>query len=139
VENGPSTGWACPNISNWLAENNVDADLLHDRRWHDLQRADESGKYFRLFDDFLSGLQKQSLAAYSFIERATPTEKTVTTFFFRSDQTRIKRRAGEILIRDTVRMGILKLALVGCGNLKKPLKPRGDRMLEEGSGLPACV
>jgi phospholipase C len=89
-----------------LAENNVDARIYY----HDSTMAMtfkglmNQGKYFGLFDDFLSDCKKNKLPAYSFIEPryANSQDPLDNTFFSASDQHPDHNvEQGEILIRDT--------------------------------------
>ncbi len=89
-----------------LAEHNVDARIYY----HDSTMAMtfkglmNQGKYFGLFDDFLSDCNHNRLPAYSFIEPryANGEDPVNNTFFSASDQHPDHNvEQGEILIRDT--------------------------------------
>jgi phospholipase C len=89
-----------------LAENSVDSRIFY----HDSTMAMtfkglmNQGKYFALFDDFLSACKKNRLPAYSFIEPryANGEDPVNSTFFSASDQHPDHNvEQGEILIRDT--------------------------------------
>ena len=89
-----------------LAENNVDSRIYY----HDSTMAMtfkglmNQGRYFGLFDDFLSDCKKNRLPAYSFIEPryANGEDAVNNTFFSASDQHPDHNvEEGEILIRDT--------------------------------------
>src|SRR5262249_1225818 len=89
-----------------LAENNVDSRIYY----HDSTMAMtfkglmNQGRYFSLFDDFLSDCKKNRLPAYSFIEPryANGQDPATNTFFSASDQHPDHNvEQGEILIRDT--------------------------------------
>jgi phospholipase C len=89
-----------------LAENNVDSRIFY----HDSTMAMtfkglmNQGKYFALFDDFLSACKKNKLPAYSFIEPryANGEDPANNAFFSASDQHPDHNvEQGEILIRDT--------------------------------------
>jgi len=89
-----------------LAENNVDSRIYY----HDSTMAMtfkglmNQGKYFSLFDDFLSDCKKNNLPAYSFIEPryANGQDPVNNVFFSASDQHPDHNvEQGEILIRDT--------------------------------------
>jgi phospholipase C len=89
-----------------LAENNVDSRIFY----HDSTMAMtfkglmNQGRYFALFDDFLSACKKNKLPAYSFIEPryANGEDPINNTFFSASDQHPDHNvEQGEILIRDT--------------------------------------
>jgi len=89
-----------------LGENNVDARIYY----HDSTMAMtfkglmNQGKYFGLFDDFLSECKKNNLPAYSFIEpRYANGEDAVNNAFFSASDQHPDHNVeqGEILIRDT--------------------------------------
>ena len=89
-----------------LGESNVDARIYY----HDSTMAMtfkglmNQGKYFGLFDDFLSDCKKNKLPAYSFIEPryANGEDPVNNAFFSASDQHPDHNvEEGEILIRDT--------------------------------------
>ena len=89
-----------------LGENNVDARIYY----HDSTMAMtfkglmNQGKYFGLFDDFLSDCKKNNLPAYSFIEpRYANGEDAVNNAFFSASDQHPDHNVeqGEILIRDT--------------------------------------
>jgi phospholipase C len=89
-----------------LGENNVDAKIFY----HDSTMAMtfkglmNQGKYFALYDDFLSACKNNKLPAYSFIEPryANGEDPINNTFFSASDQHPDHNvEQGEILIRDT--------------------------------------
>jgi Phosphoesterase family len=89
-----------------LAENNVDSRIYY----HDSTMAMtfkglmNQGKYFSLFDDFLSDCSHNRLPAYSFIEPryANGEDPVNNAFFSASDQHPDHNvEQGEILIRDT--------------------------------------
>ena len=88
-----------------LAENSVDSRIYY----HDSTMAMtfkglmNQGKYFDLFDDFLSDCKKDRLPAYSFIEPrfANGEDPATNSFFSASDQHPDHNvEQGEILIRD---------------------------------------
>ena len=89
-----------------LGENNVDSKIFY----HDSTMAMtfkglmNQGKYFALFDDFLSACKNNKLPTYSFIEPryANGEDPVNNTFFSASDQHPDHNvEQGEILIRDT--------------------------------------
>jgi len=89
-----------------LAENNVDSKIFY----HDstmamtFQGLMNQGKYFALYDDFLSACKNNGLPAYSFIEPryANGMDPLNDAFFSANDQHPDHNvEQGEILIRDT--------------------------------------